>query len=128
MIRRPPRSTLFPYTTLFRSVIDDPLDPRAPHGGLGAVRHDGGILDRNRLLVAEAVRDPELQLLAPQLPTVHPLVEGMVDVVTRLADGAPPANELVARPGLGGGRRRPCSNAMPSSPTSIPAASSCSRS
>src|SRR5256885_4050636 len=26
MIRRPPRSTLFPYTTLFRSVgLDDPL-------------------------------------------------------------------------------------------------------
>src|SRR2546430_11508744 len=24
MIRRPPRSTLFPYTTLFRSVIDVP--------------------------------------------------------------------------------------------------------
>src|SRR5690349_21905050 len=24
MIRRPPRSTLFPYTTLFRSVIGDP--------------------------------------------------------------------------------------------------------
>src|SRR3712207_8701422 len=23
MIRRPPRSTLFPYTTLFRSLIDD---------------------------------------------------------------------------------------------------------
>src|SRR5689334_23686719 len=23
MIRRPPRSTLFPYTTLFRSMIDD---------------------------------------------------------------------------------------------------------
>src|SRR5205085_8725360 len=31
MIRRPPRSTLFPYTTLFRSVVaygnDDSLDP-----------------------------------------------------------------------------------------------------
>src|SRR5256885_3327196 len=27
MIRRPPRSTLFPYTTLFRSV-----EPRAPEG------------------------------------------------------------------------------------------------
>src|SRR3712207_8911065 len=30
MIRRPPRSTLFPYTTLFRSddeVLDDVLDP-----------------------------------------------------------------------------------------------------
>src|SRR5437879_10843008 len=28
MIRRPPRSTLFPYTTLFRS--HDPGDPAAP--------------------------------------------------------------------------------------------------
>src|SRR2546429_4792874 len=26
MIRRPPRSTLFPYTTLFRSVVDAILD------------------------------------------------------------------------------------------------------
>src|SRR3712207_7118265 len=25
MIRRPPRSTLFPYTTLFRSLLRDPL-------------------------------------------------------------------------------------------------------
>src|SRR3712207_7722730 len=25
MIRRPPRSTLFPYTTLFRSLLDEPL-------------------------------------------------------------------------------------------------------
>src|SRR5687768_17898920 len=28
MTRRPPRSTLFPYTTLFRS----PMEPRANHG------------------------------------------------------------------------------------------------
>src|SRR3712207_8203813 len=26
MIRRPPRSTLFPYTTLFRSIIEDSPD------------------------------------------------------------------------------------------------------
>src|SRR2546429_3807399 len=26
MIRRPPRSTLFPYTTLFRSALDNPAD------------------------------------------------------------------------------------------------------
>src|SRR5438477_2956570 len=39
MIRRPPRSTLFPYTTLFRSVADrvavfDPVEPadRDPAG------------------------------------------------------------------------------------------------
>src|SRR3712207_7883353 len=30
MIRRPPRSTLFPYTTLFRSVL---LDPRGAQPG-----------------------------------------------------------------------------------------------
>src|SRR5258706_2403655 len=31
MIRRPPRSTLFPYTTLFRSSREHPLSARAPH-------------------------------------------------------------------------------------------------
>src|SRR2546422_6434619 len=31
MIRRPPRSTLFPYTTLFRSLEDD-VPPLAPRG------------------------------------------------------------------------------------------------
>src|SRR3712207_4553891 len=34
MIRRPPRSTLFPYTTLFRSLVPD---PRADRGADGAV-------------------------------------------------------------------------------------------
>src|SRR5207253_11197959 len=46
MIRRPPRSTLFPYTTLFRSPVD------AAHNGLRAVDDqeldvvDGEPLDR----------------------------------------------------------------------------------
>src|SRR2546425_13277428 len=31
MIRRPPRSTLFPYTTLFRSIIDE-VHNAIPHG------------------------------------------------------------------------------------------------
>src|SRR2546430_8490543 len=30
MIRRPPRSTLFPYTTLFRSVVGDHAERGAP--------------------------------------------------------------------------------------------------
>src|SRR2546430_11520881 len=30
MIRRPPRSTLFPYTTLFRSGVDVPTSPPPP--------------------------------------------------------------------------------------------------
>src|SRR3989442_4473121 len=33
MIRRPPRSTLFPYTTLFRSVAGHRLRPEPQHGG-----------------------------------------------------------------------------------------------
>src|SRR5258708_14233920 len=37
MIRRPPRSTLFPYTTLFRSVTCGPLDRREL---LAQTRHD----------------------------------------------------------------------------------------
>src|SRR3712207_8909122 len=39
MIRRPPRSTLFPYTTLFRSPVGDGLGAGAaavqPHAGHG---------------------------------------------------------------------------------------------
>src|SRR3712207_9489035 len=39
MIRRPPRSTLFPYTTLFRSVVKDAGDdPDVTHGALVSVR------------------------------------------------------------------------------------------
>src|SRR2546422_7766344 len=30
MIRRPPRSTLFPYTTLFRSLVPPPQSRRSP--------------------------------------------------------------------------------------------------
>src|SRR3712207_8897758 len=33
MIRRPPRSTLFPYTTLFRSFVDFCVGPHVPSTG-----------------------------------------------------------------------------------------------
>src|SRR2546430_4158275 len=39
MIRRPPRSTLFPYTTLFRS---SDLEERQPVHGRRAAAHDRG--------------------------------------------------------------------------------------
>src|SRR3712207_7442115 len=43
MIRRPPRSTLFPYTTLFRSCEPrPPARPGAPGGGDGPGRMAGG--------------------------------------------------------------------------------------
>src|SRR3712207_7733955 len=47
MIRRPPRSTLFPYTTLFRSAAADRRDDRRPRharpgGGAVGRRHRRG--------------------------------------------------------------------------------------
>src|SRR3712207_8411699 len=39
MIRRPPRSTLFPYTTLFRSVLDHP-EKSAQRRGIGVNEAD----------------------------------------------------------------------------------------
>src|SRR5438477_9072791 len=58
MIRRPPRSTLFPYTTLFRSDVPA-LDsaPRAP----ALVRAEAAV--ENRHLGAEAPADPLDQLV-----------------------------------------------------------------
>src|SRR3712207_8064928 len=38
MIRRPPRSTLFPYTTLFRSGVADGVPGGAGGGGVGRGR------------------------------------------------------------------------------------------
>src|SRR5437763_3243428 len=38
MIRPPPRSTLFPYTTLFRSTIHDLPHPVLRHGGVDLPR------------------------------------------------------------------------------------------
>src|SRR6266542_5240146 len=47
LIRRPPRSTLFPYTTLFRSRPRPPATERRPGGtGTGARPWQGGTVDR----------------------------------------------------------------------------------
>src|SRR2546430_5263999 len=40
MIRRPPRSTLFPYTTLFRSFVEKALIPRYTRQEMGHVWSD----------------------------------------------------------------------------------------
>src|SRR5437588_6015906 len=50
MIRRPPRSTLFPYTTLFRSQPDASRSPADAAGNLG---HD---LDLRRALDRKSTR------------------------------------------------------------------------
>src|SRR5687768_18061854 len=44
MIRRPPRSTLFPYTTLFRSLAHAPIGPNCRFASDGANARLGSLL------------------------------------------------------------------------------------
>src|SRR5689334_23400266 len=73
MMRRPPRSTLFPYTTLFRSSyrVQRPADGHAAHRLCGDARHHvradesvcAGAENRSGALIAAACRNPStLQL------------------------------------------------------------------
>src|SRR5712664_4515912 len=53
MIRRPPRSTLFPYTTLFRSRPSPRLCPAGPHGtrrGSRSEEHTSELQSRSDLV------------------------------------------------------------------------------
>src|SRR2546430_10663331 len=54
MIRRPPRSTLFPYTTLFRSQAERVcvLERREP-----LVDQSDGLIERERSLLVDELRD-----------------------------------------------------------------------
>src|SRR2546426_6744206 len=60
MIRRPPRSTLFPYTTLFRSVFDLVQADCIPGGSRENLRWAdtftqwAGVTARQRILLADA--------------------------------------------------------------------------
>src|SRR5256885_12855867 len=61
MIRRPPRSTLFPYTTLFRSLEAILL------GGLEKMREAGCAV-----LGGHSVADPEIKFGYAVTGTIHP--------------------------------------------------------
>src|SRR3712207_7450779 len=61
MIRRPPRSTLFPYTTLFRS----PLLPG--HDGVADMAVDGIRQDLRSALEAKADPAAELAVADPEI-------------------------------------------------------------
>src|SRR5256886_8478749 len=53
MIRRPPRSTLFPYTTLFRSGVADELKGETP---LGFIVLKAGVRRPHHEIVGEVVQ------------------------------------------------------------------------
>src|SRR3712207_8502548 len=69
MIRRPPRSTLFPYTTLFRSAR---AVPRAAQGRAAGARRAVGRDRRARLLRRRAeVRGVRQQIGSTRLNSSH---------------------------------------------------------
>src|SRR5947209_17395565 len=67
MIRRPPRSTLFPYTTLFRS------EDRVPQGQ----GEDRGVRETQKIREAdESTRDAHLRVGHAQVERVEQRVDG----------------------------------------------------
>src|SRR3712207_8409703 len=73
MIRRPPRSTLFPYTTLFRSPVGDPA------------RRLAGDVDAGARAEAEGLRLLDQRVLGVDVGHVGPelLPEVVADAVER---------------------------------------------
>src|SRR5256885_17087990 len=71
MIRRPPRSTLFPYTTLFRS-LDQVA--KAPADGLTLVMAQTDNVVLNPLLYSKLTYNPDKDLRAVALVAAGPAV------------------------------------------------------
>src|SRR2546422_5557605 len=88
MIRRPPRSTLFPYTTLFRSLADQVAETT---GGFGVA---DDLVD-SVLLLLEPVQPPDLAFRPD-------LVEGASDGKLELFDVLEGLLEVVGRADLDG--------------------------
>src|SRR3712207_8954694 len=72
MIRRPPRSTLFPYPTLFRSVI---AQERVLRGGKQSGRADGAGHVSRLLGAGEAVGHPARQRGCLAVDVIRPPAE-----------------------------------------------------
>src|SRR5438445_8341099 len=98
MIRRPPRSTLFPYTTLFRSRVAPPeRSGRSRHGargrarpactGAGAVRseeHTSELQSRQYLVCRLLLEKKKTTIL---IALTHPMI-------------SPSASAFVTQPGM----------------------------
>src|SRR3712207_9465591 len=61
MIRRPPRSTLFPYTTLFRSSMRTVLSTVHSHDGLGSPRSAWARRPSQRVFNSKPYRHPSMR-------------------------------------------------------------------
>src|SRR2546422_5280387 len=72
MIRRPPRSTLFPYTTLFRSSL---LSATHHHAGQRGVRRSVDLLMRNEGRYENEIARPGFSDVFEMFAPTHPRSE-----------------------------------------------------
>src|SRR3712207_8782188 len=63
MIRRPPRSTLFPYTTLFRSSKQVVFQPSPEYGGAGSKDIIGEVIGFTRVFTEGGINDSDAALV-----------------------------------------------------------------
>src|SRR3712207_8483788 len=75
MIRRPPRSTLFPYTTLFRS-RQELLAPVNAIAGYADILRD----EADRLVLSSTM--PDIERILGSAETLLGIVEGLLDAGT----------------------------------------------
>src|SRR3712207_7184858 len=88
MIRRPPRSTLFPYTTLFRS-RRPPFSPppvRGPPGGFHMSNHSILVTGAGGFIGGETGRDNRRKPLTPKSLFARFAFKKKKDVSRRLAN------------------------------------------
>src|SRR5256885_6931082 len=101
MIRRPPRSTLFPYTTLFRSE----LQPRTAHLIARAASGQRGDVSATVDIPAETLRPGDLTLIRPgeAIPADGELADGTGIVDESMLTGEPlPQHKKPGDPLTGG--------------------------
>src|SRR2546427_10717048 len=108
MIRRPPRSTLFPYTTLFRSVVDQRADVAVARVVGTAVRGEDAVvagLAELRLegVAAQVVAEHQLQQVLEHRYVYALPAAGLFAVIQR---GAHRARHLLADRAVGDDHRR----------------------
>src|SRR3712207_8666973 len=115
MMRRPPRSTLFPYTTLFRSYGNDLSEDRGPiEAGLGwCCKEDTGFIGSDAVRAVREAGPAErlrpFRLTGPGIPrpgnpvvgggvvtsgTLSPCLEVRLGMAYLLADPAQPGTEI----------------------------------
>src|SRR3712207_8710359 len=101
MIRRPPRTTLFPYTTLFRSPADEPRGGENQPGreddfpSLGRAQARAGRRRRRRLIGRVAVERKRLDRKSTRLNSSHANISYAVFFLKKNNDLTPLSIQII---------------------------------